>query len=113
MSYMIDSLAEQFGGNYTEAEARHTFTALSGGVVAPLAGPAAAIAVMSVPLVGPMLGLATRPAAAAASTRMVGRLALERLERDERLAALTAEAGEPSEKGAEPTASEQSPPISH
>ena len=85
---MIDSLAEQFGRNYTEAEARHTLTALTGGLAAPLAAPAIASAAVVVPLVGPLVSIAARPGFAAASTRMVGHLALERLEREEKLAPL-------------------------
>jgi len=108
---MIDSLAEQFGRNYTEAEARHTLTALGGSVAAlPIAGPAVATAVMAVPFVGGVLSFAARPAAAAASTRMVGRLALERLERDEELAAAAGGGGVSSE--VQPVASEQAPPSS-
>jgi uncharacterized protein (DUF697 family) len=85
---MIDSLAEQFGRNYTEAEATHTLTALTGGLAAPLAAPAVASAAVVVPLVGPLVSIAARPGFAAASTRMVGHLALERLEREEKLAPL-------------------------
>jgi uncharacterized protein (DUF697 family) len=85
---MIDSLAEQFGRNYTEAEARHTLTALTGGLAAPLAAPAVASAAVVVPLVEPLISIAARPGFAAASTRMVGHLALERLQREEKLAPL-------------------------
>jgi uncharacterized protein (DUF697 family) len=80
---MIDSLAEHFGKNYTEAQGRHTLTALTGGVATPLAGQAIANAVMFVPFAGPIVAFAARPAAAAASTRMVGHLALERFEREQ------------------------------
>jgi uncharacterized protein (DUF697 family) len=79
---MIDDLAEQFGRNYTEAEARHTLTALTGGLAGPLAAPALASAAVAVPLVGPLVSLAARPGTAAASTHMVGHLALERFEKE-------------------------------
>jgi uncharacterized protein (DUF697 family) len=83
---MIDALAEQFGKNYTEEEARHTLTALSGGVLAPVATPAVAGTALLIPLVGPALSIVAGPAAAAASTRLVGHLALERLEKEDALA---------------------------
>jgi uncharacterized protein (DUF697 family) len=79
---MIDDLAEQFGRNYTEAEARHTLTALTGGLAGPLAAPALASAAVVVPLVGPLVSLTARPGTAAASTHMVGHLALEYLEKE-------------------------------
>ena len=87
---MIDELAEQFGQNYTEAQARHTLTALTGGMLGPLAAPAVASATVVIPLVGPLLTIFAKPGAAAASTRLVGHLALERLEREEKLGTLNA-----------------------
>jgi len=93
---MIDALAEQFGKNYTEAEGRHTLTALTGGMVAPLvAAPAIASGVMLIPGLGPLIGVAVSPATAAISTRLIGRLAVERFERDEELAAIEAVKGTP------------------
>jgi uncharacterized protein (DUF697 family) len=96
---MIDSLAEQFGKNYTEEEARHTLTALVGGVMTPIAAPTVAGAAKFVPLVGSIFGAVAFPAAAAASTRLVGRLALERLEREELLAAAAASSPVPASAG--------------
>src|SRR5271166_3665287 len=83
---MIDELAEQFGKNYTEAEGRHTLAALSGGLVAPVLAAPFATAVSAVPVVGPIFGLVVSPATAAVATRLIGRLALEHFERDEKLA---------------------------
>ena len=91
---MIDDLAEQFGKNYTEAEGRHTLAALTGGLVAPVvAAPAIASAVVLIPGLGPLLGVAVSPATAAISTRLIGHLAVEHFERDEKLAARGAEKG--------------------
>ncbi len=87
---MIDELAEEFGQNYTEAQARHTLTAITGGMLGPLAAPAVASATGAIPLVGALLTLFVKPGVAAASTRLVGHLALERLERDEKLGTLNA-----------------------
>ncbi len=109
---LIDELAEQFGKNYTEAEARHTLTALTGGMLGPLAAPAVASATVMIPLVGPLLTVAAKPGAAAASTRMVGHLALERFERDEAaLAALDAakQPGDSTPKDAEIPTAEPAP----
>ena len=86
---MIDDLAEQFGKNYTEDEGRHTLAAVTGGLVAPaIAAPSIASAVMFVPVVGPLVGVAVSPATSAISTRLIGRLAVEHFERDEKLAEL-------------------------
>jgi uncharacterized protein (DUF697 family) len=79
---MIDSLAEQFGRNYTEEEGKNTLVAITGGMVAPIAAPPIASAAVVVPVVGPLVSFVTSPAAAAISTRMVGHLALERFERE-------------------------------
>ena len=79
---MIDSLAEQFGKNYTEEEGKNTLVAVTGGMVAPIAAPPIASAAVVVPVVGPLVSFVTSPAAAAISTRMVGHLALERFERE-------------------------------
>jgi len=81
---MIDDLAEQFGKNYTEAEGRNTLVALTGGVVAPVvAAPSLAGAAVAVPVIGPLVSFLTSPATAAFATRLIGRLALERFEREE------------------------------
>jgi uncharacterized protein (DUF697 family) len=86
---MIDDLAEQFGKNYTEDEGRHTLAAVTGGMVAPvIAAPSIASAVMFVPVVGPLVGVAVSPATSAISTRLIGHLAVEHFERDEKLAEL-------------------------
>jgi uncharacterized protein (DUF697 family) len=91
---MIDDLAEQFGRNYTEAEGRHTLAALTAGLVTPaIAAPSIASAVVLIPGVGPLFGLVASPASAAVATRLIGRLAVEHLERDERLAAVEAAKG--------------------
>jgi uncharacterized protein (DUF697 family) len=84
---MIDDLAEQFGKNYTEQEGKNTLTAITGGMVAPIAAPPIASAAVVVPVVGPLVSFVTSPAAAAISTRMIGHLALERFEREEAAAA--------------------------
>jgi uncharacterized protein (DUF697 family) len=98
---MIDDLAEQFGRNYTEAEGRHTLAALTGGVVAPvIAAPSIASAVMLVPGLGPLVGIAVSPATAAVATRLIGHLAVEHFERDEQISALDALTGE---EGARPS----------
>jgi uncharacterized protein (DUF697 family) len=80
---MIDALAEQFGKNYTEEEGKNTLVAITGGTVAPLAAAPIASAAAVVPVVGPVVSLVTSPAVAAISARVIGRLALERFERDE------------------------------
>ena len=85
---MIDDLAEQFGKNYTEEEGKNTLTALTGGLLAPMvAAPSIAGAAMVVPLVGPLVSLVSSPVTAAIATRMIGRLALERFEREQQTAA--------------------------
>jgi hypothetical protein len=80
---MIDEVAEQFGQNYTEAQARHTFAAL-GGAPAPLAPPAIATATYFVPPPPPLITPLPTPGPPLLR-RLVGHLALERLERDENL----------------------------
>jgi uncharacterized protein (DUF697 family) len=109
---MIDSLAERFGKNYTEAQARHTLAALSGGVIAPLAGPAVASGAMFIPILGPTVAFLARPAAAFASTKLVGHLAVEHLEREQKLGVLAGEMGEVAAKENELTPGEQGPPSS-
>ncbi|MBV8135779.1 MAG: DUF697 domain-containing protein [Deltaproteobacteria bacterium] len=91
---MIDDLAEQFGRNYTEAEGRHTLAALTAGLITPaIAAPSIASAVVLIPGVGPLFGLAASPVTAAAATRLIGRLAVEHFERDEQLPAVEAAKG--------------------
>ena len=80
---MIDELAEQFGKNYTEEEGKNTLAAITGGMIAPIAAPPIASAAVVVPVVGPLVSVVASPAAAAISTRVIGHLALERLERGE------------------------------
>jgi uncharacterized protein (DUF697 family) len=87
---MIDELAEQFGQNFTEKQSSNMLTALTGGMLGPLAAPAVASATVVIPLVGPLLTIFAKPGAAAASTRLVGYLALERLEKEEKLGTLDA-----------------------
>jgi len=97
---MIDDLAEQFGKNYTEEEGRHTLVALTGGLVAPvLVAPSIASAALVVPVVGPLISAVSSPATAAIATRLIGRLALERFEREE--AAGIEDAAVEAVKGAE------------
>src|SRR5690348_12716436 len=52
---MLDQLAERFGQNYTENEARNTLYAITGGLIAPIfaGAPVTAIATM-IPIVGPL-----------------------------------------------------------
>ena len=102
---MIDEVAEQFGQNYTEAQARHTLAALGGGA-APLAAPAIASATYFVPVLGPIITLVAKPGVAAASTRMIGHLALERFERDEKLGTLNAATVQPMGTGSTPKETE-------
>lgn len=88
---MIDDLAEQFGKNYTEEEGKNTLTALTGGLLAPMvAAPSIAGAAVVVPLVGPLVSLVSSPVTAALATRMIGRLAMERFEREQQTAAQAA-----------------------
>src|SRR5215469_10755275 len=75
---MLDQLAERFGQNYTENEARNTLYAITGGLITPLFAGAPVTAIASaIPVIGPLAGLLAGPALAAGSTRMVGRLFLE------------------------------------
>jgi len=88
---MLDDLAEQFGKNYTEEEGKNTLTALTGGLLAPMvAAPSIAGAAVVVPLVGPLVSLVSSPVTAALATRMIGRLAMERFEREQQTAAQAA-----------------------
>src|SRR5258708_7248216 len=75
---MLDQLAERFGQNYSENEARNTLYAITVGFVTPVfAVPTLISAVSFIPIFGPVAVLLTGPALAAASTRVVGRLFLE------------------------------------
>lgn len=89
---MLDQLAERFGQNYTENEARNTLYAITGGLIAPFfaGAPLTAIASM-IPIVGPLTALLAGPALAAASTRIVGRLFLEHFQKGGRLTDLDVE----------------------
>ena len=79
---MLDQLAERFGQNYTENEARNTLYAITGGLITPLFAGAPVTAIASaIPVIGPLAGLLAGPALAAGSTRMVGRLFLEHFEK--------------------------------
>jgi uncharacterized protein (DUF697 family) len=79
---MIDQLAERYGQNFTENEARNTLLAITGGLITPMfaGAPVTAIASM-IPVIGPLAGLLAGPALAAASTRIVGRLFVEHFEK--------------------------------
>jgi uncharacterized protein (DUF697 family) len=86
---MLDQLAEQFGQNYSENEARNTLYAVTGGFVTPIVGGALLVAGVSViPVVGPIAVLLTGPALSAASTRVVGRLFVEHFQKGGQLADL-------------------------
>ena len=89
---MLDQLAERFGQNYTENEARNTLYAITGGLIAPFfaGAPLTAIASM-IPIVGPLTALLAGPALAAASTRIVGRLFLEHFQKGGQLSDLDVE----------------------
>jgi uncharacterized protein (DUF697 family) len=86
---MLDKLAEAYGQNFTENEARNTLLAITGGLVTPLVAgmPITAIAFM-LPVVGPLAGLAAGPALAGISTRLVGRLFVEHFEAGGKIADL-------------------------
>ncbi len=86
---MIDQLAERYGQNFTENEARNTLLAITGGLITPIfaGAPVAAIASM-IPVIGPLAGLLAGPVLAAASTRIVGRLFVEHFEKGGKLSDL-------------------------
>lgn len=86
---MIDKLAQRFGQNYSENEARNTLYAITGGLLTPLVagGPVTAIASF-IPLVGGIAGLVAGPALAALSTRLVGKAVVEHLQQGGKLADL-------------------------
>jgi len=86
---MLDQLAEAFGQNYSENEAKNTLYAVTGGFIAPIfAGPPLIAAASLIPVVGPVAVLLTGPALAAASTRVVGRLFVEHFQKGGQLADL-------------------------
>ena len=86
---MLDQLAEAFGQNYSENEAKNTLYAVTGGFIAPIfAGPPLIAAASLIPVVGPVAGLLTGPALAAASTRVVGRLFVDHFQKGGQLADL-------------------------
>ena len=86
---MLDQLAERFGQNYSENEARNTLYAVTGGFITPIfAGPLLAAGVSVIPIVGPVAVLLAGPALAAASTRVVGRLFVEHFQKGGQLADL-------------------------
>lgn len=86
---MLDQLAERFGRNYSENEARNTLYAVTGGFVTPIVGGPLLVAGLSViPLVGPVAALLAGPALAAASTRVVGRLFVDHFQKGGQLADL-------------------------
>jgi uncharacterized protein (DUF697 family) len=112
---MLDQLAERFGQNYSENEARNTLYAITGGFVTPVfAGPALMAAVSFIPIVGPVAGLLTGPALAAASTRIVGRLFVDHFQRDGRLSDLdVAKAKKDYQAGLKTEAEKQAPGGKH
>jgi uncharacterized protein (DUF697 family) len=86
---MLDQLAERFGQNYTENEARNTLYAITGGLITPIfAGAPLTAVAMAIPVIGPLAGLLAGPALAAASTRIVGRLFLEHFQKGGQLSDL-------------------------
>ena len=86
---MLDQLAERFGRNYSEDEARNTLYAVTGGFVTPIvAGPLLIAGLSVIPLVGPVAALLAGPALAAASTRVVGRLFVDHFQKGGQLADL-------------------------
>jgi len=79
---MLDQLAQRFGQNFTENEARNTLLAVTGGLApAMFAGAPVTAMAAAIPVLGPLAALVAGPALAAVSTRIVGRLFVEHFER--------------------------------
>jgi len=112
---MLDQLAERFGQNYSESEARNTLYAVTGGFVTPVfAGPPLIAAASFIPIVGPVAALLTGPALAAASTRIVGRLFVDHFQKGGRLSDLdVAKAKKDYQIGLKTEAEKQAPAGKH
>ena len=112
---MLDQLAERYGQNYSENEAKNTLYAVTGGFIAPIfAGPPLIAAASLIPVVGPVAVLLTGPALAAASTRVVGRLFVEHFQKGGQLADLdVAKAKKDYQAGLKTEAEKQAPAGEH